>query len=232
MRVGIIGAMGEELEFLRTKCCVTEKKSWFGLTFEIGEWNNIGIVLVESGIGKVNAAVGTSLLINHFTPDCVINVGVAGAFADEIQVGDIVLASEVRHHDVNVTLFGYEHGQVPQMPAGFQTDSRLVQKAHQLAAHPIHVGLIVSGDHYFDDEETVRSITNRFPHAVAAEMEAASIGHVCSMAKVPFLIIRSISDHPGRAGQKSFQQNIGLASQRAATLLLDLLETEPSHTRT
>ncbi|WP_103104374.1 5'-methylthioadenosine/adenosylhomocysteine nucleosidase [Brevibacillus reuszeri] len=224
MRIGVIGAMDEELVFLKTKVVFEQNVLLFGLTFEIGVYKGIEVIIVKTGIGKVNAAVGTTLLISQFSPDYIVNVGVAGSFRDNIKIGDVVVASEVRHHDVNVTLFGYEHGQVPELPPSFQADPKLVQLAAQSTLPLVHVGLVVSGDHYFDDHETVDKIRSTFPSVFAAEMEAASIGHVCWMAGVPFLIIRTISDQPGNKGQESFHEHIHHASTTSAELLLKLLE--------
>ncbi|MFE1627529.1 5'-methylthioadenosine/adenosylhomocysteine nucleosidase [Brevibacillus reuszeri] len=224
MRVGVIGAMDEELVFLKNKVAFEQNVLLFGLTFEIGVYKGIEVIIVKTGIGKVNAAVGTALLISQFSPNYIVNVGVAGSFRDDIKIGDIVVASEVRHHDVNVTLFGYEHGQVPELPPSFQADPKLVQLAAQFTPHLVHIGLVVSGDHYFDDHETVDKIRSTFPSVFAAEMEAASIGHVCWMAGVPFLIIRTISDQPGNKGQESFHEHIHHASTTSVELLLKLLE--------
>ena len=117
LKVGIIGAMDEEVEILKQALQNREDHTIAGYELFTGQMHGVEVVLLKSGIGKVNAAIGTTLMLQTFQPTCVINTGSAGGFAAELEVGDVVISSEVRHHDVDVTIFGYEHGQVPGLPA-------------------------------------------------------------------------------------------------------------------
>ncbi len=123
MKIGLIGAMEEEVEILKNKLENRQDKKIAESVFYLGDLDGHEIILLQSGIGKVNAAVGTTLMIHVFQPDYIINTGSAGGFDPRLSVGDVVIGSEVRHHDVDVTVFGYEYGQVPQMPACYLSDS-------------------------------------------------------------------------------------------------------------
>ena len=131
MKIGIIGAMEQEVALLKQQIeqCVTH--TYGGYHFYSGSINGLEVVLVQSGIGKVAATVATTLLITHFSPDGVINTGSAGGFDPELEVGDVVISSELRHHDVDVTAFNYEIGQVPQMPPAFAAHAVMVAAAEQ-----------------------------------------------------------------------------------------------------
>ena len=137
MKVGIIGAMEPEVAILRATLQNKEELTKGGFTFYTGELAGHTVTLVQSGIGKVAATVATTLLIDNFNPDCVINTGSAGGFDPELNVGDVVISDEVRHHDVDVTAFGYEIGQVPQMPAGFAAHAALIDAAKASVARAV-----------------------------------------------------------------------------------------------
>ena len=155
-------------------------------------------MLCQSGIGKVNAAIATTLVIEHFSPDCVINTGSAGGIGKGLQVGDVVIGTQVAHHDVDVTAFGYAIGQVPQQPASYPSDLTLVHAAEQAArvfqAANIRQGLIVSGDQFINDAFSIETICREFANPQAVEMEAAAIAQTCYQLGKPFVIIRAISD--------------------------------------
>jgi adenosylhomocysteine nucleosidase len=228
MRIGIIGAMDEEVDLLRSKMADIEEINLAGSEFYNGKIDNQEVVLLKSGIGKVNAAMGTALLIEKFHPDVIINTGSAGGFHKELNVGDVVISTEVRHHDVDVTIFGYEYGQVPRMPAYFSPDDNLVSVAEKSAEkiNDIQVvkGLIASGDSFMNDPERVELIRSKMPDLYAAEMEAAAIAQVAHQFEVPFVIIRSLSDIAGKDSNVSFDQFIETAAKNSAELILLMLE--------
>ena len=120
MKVAIIGAMEEEVTILRDKLENLKQETIAGSEFNIGTLNGVDVIVLKSGIGKVNAAMSTTILLEKFKPDYVINTGSAGGYHEELNVGDVVISTEVRHHDVDVTIFGYEYGQVPQLPASLR----------------------------------------------------------------------------------------------------------------
>src|SRR5690606_18776856 len=131
MKIGIIGAMEEEVELLRSSLENTATEVIANCEFTSGTYEGQEIVLLKSGIGKVNAAMSTTILLQHFGPDIVINTGSAGGFDENLEVGSIVISDEVLHHDVDVTAFGYEMGQVPQMPATFHANPELMELAEK-----------------------------------------------------------------------------------------------------
>lgn len=228
MRIGIIGAMDEEVDLLLSKMADIEEINLAGSEFYKGKIDNQEVVLLKSGIGKVNAAMGTALLIEKFHPDVIINTGSAGGFHKELNVGDVVISTEVRHHDVDVTIFGYEYGQVPRMPAYFSPDDNLVSVAEKSAEkiNDIQVvkGLIASGDSFMNDPERVELIRSKMPDLYAAEMEAAAIAQVAHQFQVPFVIIRSLSDIAGKDSNVSFDQYLETAAKNSAELILLMLE--------
>ena len=119
MIAGIIGAMEPEVAILKSALTQATTETYFGYDFHIGDLDGNQVVIVQSGIGKVAAALATALLIDKFSPDYVVNTGSAGGFDQSLKVGDIVISSEVRYHDVDVTAFGYEVGQLPANPAAY-----------------------------------------------------------------------------------------------------------------
>ena len=228
MRVGIIGAMDEEVDLLRSKLEEREDTILAGSEFYEGKIDSLEVVLLKSGIGKVNAALGTALLIEKFQPDVIINTGSAGGFLKDLNVGDVVISTEVRHHDVDVTIFGYEYGQVPRMPAYFAPDEKLVavaaKSAEKIDGIQVVKGLIASGDSFMNDPERVEFIRTKLPDLYAAEMEAAAIAQVAYQFDKPFVIIRSLSDIAGKESNISFDQFLETAAKNSAELILLMLE--------
>ncbi|NKE06576.1 MULTISPECIES: 5'-methylthioadenosine/S-adenosylhomocysteine nucleosidase [Mesobacillus] len=228
MRVGIIGAMDEEVDLLRSRLEERNDTILARSEFYEGKINSLEVVLLKSGIGKVNAALGTALLIEKFNPDVIINTGSAGGFHKDLNVGDVVISTEVRHHDVDVTIFGYEYGQVPRMPAYFAPDDSLVdaavRSAEKINGIQVVKGLIASGDSFMNDAERVEFIRTKLPDLFAAEMEAAAIAQVAHQFDKPFVIIRSLSDIAGKESNISFDQFLETAAKNSAELILLMLE--------
>ncbi|QPB84601.1 5'-methylthioadenosine/S-adenosylhomocysteine nucleosidase [Pseudoalteromonas rubra] len=227
MKVGIIGAMEQEVTILRDAMNNTQTATKGGFTFYHGELGGHEVTLVQSGIGKVAATVATTLLIDNYSPDCVINTGSAGGFDPELNVGDVVISSEVRHHDVDVTAFGYELGQVPQMPAGFSAHSALVEAAQQsvgeLTDIQTKVGQICTGDSFMCDPVRIDKTRQDFPHMLAVEMEGAAIAQACHVLHTPFVVIRSLSDIAGKESPQSFDAYLEVASVNSSKLVIALL---------
>ncbi|MBY6035380.1 5'-methylthioadenosine/S-adenosylhomocysteine nucleosidase [Fictibacillus nanhaiensis] len=228
MRIGIIGAMEEEVVLLREQLTELQKKKLAGCEFYQGYLNGQEVVLLKSGIGKVNAAIGTTLMIQMYQPDVILNTGSAGGFHAELNVGDVVISTEVRHHDVDATIFGYEYGQVPQMPANYLPDQKLVEAALRAGSRVQNVqvvkGLIASGDSFMSDHERVEDIRGKFPMLYAAEMEAAAIAQTCYQFDVPFVIIRSLSDIAGKDARLSYDQFLKTASKNSAEFVQQIVE--------
>ena len=228
MNVGIIGAMEPEVKILREAMQNPQVLTKAGFTFYTGELAGNTVTIVQSGIGKVASTIATTLLIDNFNPDCVINTGSAGGFDPSLSVGDVVISSEVRHHDVDVTAFGYEIGQVPQMPAGFAAHPKLVEAAEQTIAQISEVktlvGLICTGDSFMCDPVRIDKARSDFPTMLAVEMEGASIAQTCFALNTPFVVIRSMSDIAGKESPQSFEEYLETASINSSKMVVALLE--------
>ncbi|WP_408007009.1 5'-methylthioadenosine/S-adenosylhomocysteine nucleosidase [Pseudalkalibacillus sp. A8] len=233
MKVAIIGAMDEEVILMQELIEECKTETMAGCTFYTGKLYGQDIILLKSGIGKVNAAIATTLLNQLYKPDYVINTGSAGGFNPDLNVGDVVISTEIRHHDVDVTAFGYEYGQVPQLPAFYMPDPLLVQIAEESAKDvtdmQIVKGLIASGDSFMNDADRVKDIRGKFPELFAAEMEAAAIAQVCHQFKVPFVVIRSLSDIAGKDAPMSFDQFLKVAAKNSAELILKMVKELKKH---
>lgn len=227
-QIGIIGAMEPEVALLRQQINNVSCTELGGYSFYSGELAGAQVVLVQSGIGKVASALATALLIQHFKPAAVINTGSAGGFDPELNVGDVVISTEVRHHDVDVTAFGYEIGQVPQMPAAFSAHPQLISAAEQsiqaLGFCKTKKGLIATGDSFICDPARIAVIRQQFPSMLAVEMEGAAIAQVCHMLKTPFVVIRSLSDIAGKESPQSFDAYLEVASKNSSAMVLELLQ--------
>lgn len=228
MRIGVIGAMEEEVELLRGSLENAQVNEIANCEFTTGTYKGQDVVLLKSGIGKVNAAMSTTLLLQQFKPDVVINTGSAGGFDQALEVGAIVISDEVRHHDVDVTVFGYEMGQVPQLPAAFHSDEKLIDLAvkavEELGEHPYGVGLIATGDSFMNDPERVEKVRAFFPSMKASEMEAAAVAQVCHQFNVPFVVIRALSDIAGKESNISFDEFLPVAAKHSTEIVLNVVE--------
>lgn len=197
--IGIIGAMDEEVEQIVTAMDIERTETKAGMNFRAGKLNGKDVVVVRSGIGKCNAASCTQILVDDFKADYIINTGIAGSLNAAIDIADIVISDDVLHHDMDATGFGYPLGQVPRMDTlSFKADDRLIKLAKEAVEKVLpeikgHVGRIVSGDQFISDKATKERIESTF-HGYCTEMEGASIAHVSYINKVPFLILRAISD--------------------------------------
>lgn len=228
MTIGIIGAMEEEVILLREQIQNLKTQTLAGFEFYSGQLSGRDVVVLRSGIGKVNAAMSTTLLIDHFAPKAIINTGSAGGFHTDLEVGDIVISRSVCHHDVDVTPFGYAHGQVPGLPACFVPDSELINKAKasiEALGEVSHMhGLIASGDRFMHLVEDVESTRGKFPEMIACEMEAAAVAQVCHQFKVPFVIIRALSDIAGKENVIAFDAFLAKAADHSTRVILEMMK--------
>lgn len=228
MKIGIIGAMEQEVAVLREKIDNLSTEQFAGLDFYTGTIDGLDVVVSKSGIGKVAASVSTTLLIEKYAPDCIINTGSAGGFDPKLNVGDVVIGSEVRHHDVDLTVFGYEIGQCAQMPAAYLPHPELARAANEAAANSsqdvqIAQGLIATGDSFMADPAKVEYARSNFPTMQACEMEAAAIAQTCHLFEIPFVVIRSLSDIAGKQSELSFDEYLVTAAKNSADMVLAML---------
>ncbi len=216
MVIAVIGAMDEEIEHLKNKMTNQDEINIANVNFIKGILHKKEIILLKSGIGKVNAAMATTVLMEKFRPTFVINTGTAGGINEDLAVGQIVVADEVVHHDVDVTAFGYQLGQVPQLPPTFPADPLLFKKVQSILQKlmiPNKTGLIGTGDTFMQDDNKIMILKENFPGILAVEMEGAAIAQVCYQYGVPFILIRAISDIAGRDSSMSFREFIDVAAR-------------------
>lgn len=228
MKAGIIGAMEPEVAILKAKLNGLKSTTIAGFVFHQGLLNNHEVIIVQSGIGKVPAALATAMLIDKFSPDYIVNTGSAGGFDQSLNIGDIVVSSEVRYHDVDLTVFGYEVGQLPANPPAYIPHPQLVEAAkkgiNKLNNINTLIGLITTGDTFMTADEDIAKARKNFPTMSAVEMEGAAIAHTCHQFNVPFVIIRSMSDIAGKESPSSFEAYLETASINSSQLVMNMLD--------
>lgn len=216
--------MAPEMALLGAALEGSQERVAAGMTFRTGTLEGREVVLLQCGIGKVNAGIGAALLIELFRPQAVLNTGSAGGLLSTQTFGDTVVSTGVLHHDVDVTAFGYVHGQIPGLPAVFPSDPALVALADRcLEGVPHTTGVIGSGDVFVHDALLIARIQARFPDLCAVEMEAAAIAQACYLSQTPFVVVRALSDIAGKESPVAFAEFLPLASQNSSRLVLDML---------
>ncbi|MDR1972562.1 MAG: 5'-methylthioadenosine/S-adenosylhomocysteine nucleosidase [Treponema sp.] len=232
---GIIGAMEDEITMVRDWMEGGESGGAGGFEFCRGTLEGKPVVLLRCGIGKVNAAVGCALLIDHYKPSLVINTGSAGGIDPALKFGDAIISTGLCYHDVDVTGFHYAPGQIPGQSAVFPVDEALVSRAERAVrelkgegALPESFnytgGIIASGDVFMRDPERIDWVRRTFPLVRAVEMEGAAIAHTCGLFSVPALIIRSLSDIAGLESPVSSEQFLPLAAKHSAEIVRRIIK--------
>lgn len=233
-KIGIIGAMEVEVEALKKEMQTASVIKKAQMEFCAGILNGMEAVVVRSGVCKVNAAVCTQILIDDFGVDAIINTGVAGSLNADINIGDIVISTDVVHHDVNAVTFGYAPGQIPQMNVfSFQADEALAEKAAAVSrkVNPslqVFRGRIVSGDQFVDQPEVKKRLIDTY-HAYCTEMEGAGIAQAAYLNGVPFIIIRAISDKADQSDMMDYPVFEVQAAQHSIRLVNALLGELKKH---
>ena len=227
--VGIIGAMEEEVAALKEKIVIDEVKKYASLEFYSGKMYDKDIVVVRCGIGKVNAAVCTQIMIDKFGVDMIIDTGVAGAVSNKLNIADIVVSSDALQHDMDATGFGYKVGEIPRMDVScFKADEKLIELAkkassNKIADHKVFVERIVSGDQFVSDMKVKERLIEDF-NGFCTEMEGAAIAHVCHLNKIPFVIIRSISDKADNSAETNFEEFTQIAADNSTKIIEGMIE--------
>jgi MTA/SAH nucleosidase len=227
--IGIITAMEEEFEEIANIMSEVKEKEISKLTFITGKINTKSVVLVKSGIGKVNAARVAQIMIDNFHIETIINVGSAGALNPLLNIGDIVIGEKLIQHDFDITAFGHDKGYITGVGDYISSDSQLIEKIknsiNNIAneEYKIKVGIIASGDIFCTEVEMKDKIYAKF-NADCVEMEGAAIAQVCYLDKIPFIIIRSISDSPNGKNAIVFDEFVKLAAKRCAEILLEFFK--------
>ena len=218
--VAIIGAMEQEITLLQSRIAQPQHEKIAHVAITRGTLAGKPILLAQSGIGKVNAAITTTILLEKYQAACVINTGSAGGLQGGMKQGDVVVGIQTAHHDADATAFDYVIGQLPQMPARYDSDATLVEHAARAAVAfdgaAIHRGLIVSGDQFINHPDKIARIRAHFPDALAVEMEAAAIAQTCYQFARPCVIIRALSDLADGEAEYSFETFLQMAATHSA----------------
>lgn len=227
--IGIIGAMEEEVAAIKEYMNIIDTKTILDCTFYQGTIENKEIVLLQGGIGKVNAAICTTLLLTNYKIDFVINIGSAGGLCLNQEVGDIVISDEVCQYDFDITAFANRVlGEVPGLPPKIKADQELIDKAKKVLENlklNCEVGLIVSGDKFVADKNIVDYIKNNFDEARCCEMEAAAVGQTCYKFNTRFIITRSLSDVFNKGDSTvQFDEYLNKAAKASALMCVALIK--------
>ena len=227
-KFGIIAAMQEEMQEIENIMDDKEFQKIYELNFIKGKINGNEVVLVEAGVGKVNAARTTQILLDNFRVDAIINVGSAASANDELQIGQIVIGSKIVKHDFDITAFGHPKGYISNVGQFLESDSNLINKMERTVldmqdnGFKIKIGIIASGDIFCTELKMKEKIRTKFD-ADAIEMEGAAIAQVCQLDNIPFIIVRSISDSPNGNNNITFDQFLEKASKRCAIIIKNFL---------
>lgn len=219
--IGIIIAMDEELNALKKYLKINNERKIYNLSFLESEIKDKKCVIVKCGIGKVNAARTTQILIDNYKIDYIINIGVAGGLKNT-QIGDIVIASKLVQYDFDITKFNHELGFITGVGKYINCDEKLINKAINIKGHKTSLGIIATGDTFITSIEQSKFIEKEFD-ALAVEMEGAAIAQICYLCNIPFMIIRSISDNPNNDNQVDFENFLDTSSSKVAEFVNKLL---------
>lgn len=228
VKVGIIGAMELEVSSLKgqLKGCTVKKKA--GMEFCEGMIGDTSVVVVRCGIGKVNAALCVQILCDDFHITHVINTGIAGSLNNDLNIGDILISKDAVHHDVDITIFSYRLGEIPQLGVReFPADPHLIEAAEESIRETqpdlnYRVGRVASGDQFISSSEVKEHIIKNF-EADCAEMEGASIAHGAYLNGIPFVIIRAISDKADGSAEEDYPTFEKAAAAHCAKLVADMV---------
>jgi len=226
--IGIIGAMEEEIIEIKNHMQDVTIQQKAGMDFYKGKLNGKDSVVVKSGIGKVNASACTQILADIYNVDCVINSGIAGSLKNEINIGDIVISKDAIQHDMDAVSFGYPKGQIPRMDTlEFKADARLIELASECCRRvnpeiSVFVGRILTGDIFVSDGAVKEQLMETFDGA-CTEMEGAAIAQVAYINKIPFLIIRAISDKADGSATMDYPEFEAKAIEHCVKLTLEIV---------
>lgn len=226
--IGIIGAMDEEVAKLKEVMDNAAISSIASMDFYKGTISGHEVVVVRSGIGKVNAAICTQILVDTYHVRCVVNTGIAGSLKTEINIGDIVLSTDTLEHDMDAVAFGYPVGQIPRMDTlSFQADEKLREAAKAackkvLPDVGVFEGRVVSGDQFVSDGDKKAWLSETFG-GYCTEMEGAAIAHAAYVNKIPFIIIRAISDKADNSASMDYPAFEAMAIENSVKLIKEMI---------
>ena len=227
--IGIIGAMEEEVRSLQE--CMTQKseENYCSMKFCRGKLYGKSVVVVMSGIGKVNMAVCAQILLGRYNVDVLINTGIAGSLRNEINIGDIVISTDAVQHDMDVRIFGYPLGEIPQMGVlSFQADEHLAEVAEEVCKEvnpeiQVFRGRVVSGDQFISSKEVKNHLIEEF-NGSCAEMEGAAIAQGAYLNKIPYVVLRAISDKADDSATMDYPTFESEAARHCVNLLQEMVK--------
>lgn len=223
--IGIIFAMNEELTALKKYFTIDKITKIYDLTFYEVNFIKTRLVLVESGVGKVNAGRTTQILIDNYKPSAIYNIGVAGGVDKSLKVGDVVISTSLVQHDFDITAFDHKKGYIPNVGDVIPVDKALVMdsiEALEKKSLSYKLGCIASGDIFCTDTKMANKINQKFK-ALCVEMEGAAIGQVCFLCQVPCLVLRSISDCPDNTNRITYDEFLPAACENIAQIMYTIL---------
>ncbi|HFH9231996.1 TPA: 5'-methylthioadenosine/adenosylhomocysteine nucleosidase [Streptococcus agalactiae] len=227
MKIGIIAAMEEELKLLVENLEDKSQETVLSNVYYSGRYGEHELVLVQSGVGKVMSAMSVAILVESFKVDVIINTGSAGAVATGLNVGDVVVADTLVYHDVDLTAFGYDYGQMSMQPLYFHSDKTFVSTFEAVLSKEemiSKVGLIATGDSFIAGQEKIDVIKGHFPQVLAVEMEGAAIAQAAQATGKPFVVVRAMSDTAAHDANITFDEFIIEAGKRSAQVLMAFLK--------
>lgn len=226
-KIGVIFAMREELDEVLRQVDIKNEFNVFGLDFYSAVFKDTECILVECGVGKVNAARTTQIMIDVMKVDYIINVGVAGGVSNSLNVCDIVIGEKLVQHDFDITAFDHAKGYIPNVGVYLNSDEYLLRIAEKeresFNETNFHKGVIASGDIFCTSEKMSKKINEKF-NALCVDMEGASIAQVAYLSGVPFLVVRSISDIPNNNNKITYEEFLEESSKMVAKFLLSMIE--------
>ncbi|HGD4033504.1 TPA: 5'-methylthioadenosine/adenosylhomocysteine nucleosidase [Streptococcus agalactiae] len=227
MKIGIIAAMEEELKLLVENLEDKSQETVLSNVYYSGRYGEHELVLVQSGVGKVMSAMSVAILVESFKVDAIINTGSAGAVATGLNVGDVVVADTLVYHDVDLTAFGYDYGQMSMQPLYFHSDKTFVSIFEAVLSKEemtSKIGLIATGDSFIAGQEKIDVIKGHFPQVLAVEMEGAAIAQAAQATGKPFVVVRAMSDTAAHDANITFDEFIIEAGKRSAQVLMAFLK--------
>lgn len=227
MKIGIIAAMEEELKLLVENLEDKSQETVLSNVYYSGRYGEHELVLVQSGVGKVMSAMSVAILVESFKVDAIINTGSAGAVATGLNVGDVVVADTLVYHDVDLTAFGYDYGQMSMQPLYFHSDKTFVSTFEAVLSKEemtSKIGLIATGDSFIAGQEKIDVIKGHFPQVLAVDMEGAAIAQAAQATGKPFVVVRAMSDTAAHDANITFDEFIIEAGKRSAQVLMAFLK--------
>lgn len=225
MKIAILGAMEEEIQPLLQRLDYKEI-SYANNKFYMANYKNHELIIAYSKIGKVNSSLSATIMIEKFGAEILLFSGVAGSLNENLHIGDMLFATSVVQHDLDITAFGHPYGYVPGTEIFIKSDDRLNSLAKDVANKldiKLMGGVIASGDQFVCTKEKKEWIKNTF-NADAAEMEGASVGLVCSSLNVPFFILRAISDEASGGAEFDFDKFLVQTAKTSADFVLKMVD--------